>query len=256
MIETRYDIEYVDPNGKPKSGLGRFLAYLLLLITLLVFLTALVFSNLSNSTSLLITQKIQDLTGTKPNTVTNTFTNNDIANDDQDADEANNKKSVFVKDENEKNRKEIEELLQKNTRQSKISKKQLLENKKLSKDLKHITQQLAEEIKTSDQLVKKVEALNSENTSLTKQLADIRKIRAQKKIIKPIVSKPEISKQEKEPNAVTVERGNKLKEKLVQTKELTKPSKETRNNTTTSEKTTAPTSQMDAIVEAMKAAEK
>ena len=298
MIETRYDIEYVSPNGKTKSGLGRFFAYLLLLITLLVFLAALIFSNLSDSASQLVTQKIQQLTGINTETITNTTSiNNDVANDDSTAEsnedekaeetstaskladethKADQKALASAKDENEKNKKELKRLSQENTKQSEASKKQQLDNQRLNKDLERITKQLAKEKKASDQLAKKLETLNIENNSLTKELAGSKKALASeknKKVATPFANEPKKAEPKtvekiETPKAVTVGRTDKLKEESVKTEEPAKPkpvvvtqetinpNKNTSNKTATPEKTKAPLSQMDAIVEAMKAAKK
>ena len=295
MIETRYDIEYVSPNGKTKSGLGRFFAYLLLLITLLIFLAALIFSNLSDSASQLVTQKIQQLTGINAETITNTTSiNNDVASDDSTTDsnedeeaketstaskladetyKADQKALASAKDENEKNQKELKILSQENTKQSEASKKQRSENQKLSKDLELITKQLAEEKKASNQLTKKIETLKNENSVLSKQLADSKKIDIKKETIvtstNPKKIESGITIKEKTPKADTAGRIDKPKEKsvkteepanpkppIVVTQETTNPSKNSSDKTATPEKTKAPLSQMDAIVEAMKAAKK
>jgi len=291
MIETRYDIEYVSPNGKPKSGLGRFFAYLLLLITLLIFLTTLILSNLSDSTSQLVIQKIQQLTGINNKTITNTISiNDDVASDESNEDikvekstttnklaDENHKQDqealALAKDENEKNKKELKRLSQENTKQNKASKKQQFENLKLRKDLERITEQLAEEKKAGEQLAKKIESLNNENGALNKQLADNKKSNAKKNTAVTSTNEPKkaesvTTKKEKMPKAATIGRTDKLKEESVKTEEPAKPkpavatqeatstSKDISNKTITSEKTKKPVSQMDAIIEAMEAAKK
>ncbi len=287
MIETRYDIEYISPNGKQNSGLGRFFAYILLLITLLIFLAALIFSNLSDNASQLVTQKIQQLTGINIETITNptSITDDDIASDEgietEKAEETINaskladetqKALASAKDENEKNKNKIKKLSEENIKQGELSRKQLLDNKKLRKDLARISKQLVEEKKTTEQLAKKVETLNNKNNFLTKQLAGSKKALASKnnkKLATPYANEPKnvepksVEKIEK-PKAVTVGRTDKLKEVSVKMEEPAKPkpvvvtqkTTSKSNKTTTPEKTKAPLSQMDAIVEAMKAAKK
>jgi len=254
MIETRYDIEYVDPKGKPKSGLGRILAYILLLITLLAFLAALIFSNLSNNASQLVTQKIQELSGIDTKYITNTVASdkNAVA---ENTNEANQKILASTKDENKEYKREIE-------------------NQKLRKNLKHITQQLAEEKKASELLAKKVEALNNENAALSKQLSGSPKTLAREKNKKvatlvdnePKKAEPKTVEKIETPKAATVRRTNKLKNESIKTEEPAKPKPavatqetidpSTSNKATSPEKTKAPISQMDAILEAMKATQK
>ncbi len=126
----------------------------------------------------------------------------------------------------------------------------------------------------SNQLAKKIEILNNENGALSKQLADSKKANVKKKTavtntndVKEI--KSEITTNDETPKAdTTVGRTDKLKEKSVKTAEPSKPrpvvaiqkatssSKDTNNKTITPVKSKAPLSQMDAIVEAMKAAKK
>lgn len=271
MIETRYDIEYIDPNGKPTVELGRFFAYLLLLITLLIFLATLVFSNLSESTSQLVIQRIQEFTGIKSNTITTYNDDERSAEIAEEAKLADQKALAAAKDENEKNIKEIERLSQENTQQSQTLKQQQLENQHLTEDLERISQQLAEEKKAHDQLANHIETLNNKNSALSKQLADSKKIKIKKV---PTVSstlkktEPEIAKEEEEtPKADSIEKTDKLKEKNVKTEEPAKPKpvvatqqntistrKDANKTSTEPKKQETPLSQMDAIVKAMEAA--
>lgn len=267
MIETRYSIEYIDPSaGNSRSTLARLFIYTILTISILAAIITLIYSNLPNSTSQVVTDKVQQFISSfsEPSTTTSVEEETIVSEptapvitpeeknteSDDKKDELAQQKLIAVQLEDEY-KKEIERLSQENTTQHDETVKQLTANQSLTKKLDVLSKQLKNEIQKSVLLKKEVTSLQTENKTVSallkktevtakKHADEIKKLEqkevevvAQPVIIKPVTPEPiEIEKEEP---------------KVVATKETRKPTEGTSKNK-------APISQMDAIVAAMEAA--
>lgn len=271
MIESRYSIEYIDPNAsKPPSKLGRFLIRSTLTISILAAITTLIYSNLPSSTSQELTVKFQEFISsfskfsTMPHVVTEAITSEPdptisttVKQNTQidDKDELAQQKLNAAKLAGEY-KKEIERLSQENTTQHNEAVKQLTAKQVLTKRLDTLSVQLKSEAQKSAQLKNTVTALQTENKTVSTLLEKTKetaksyaneieqlekkqiKVVKQSAIIEPATPAPtEVKEVEVEPEVMTL-------------KEKSKPTEDTAS----ANQVKAPISQIDAIVAAMEAA--
>ncbi len=241
MIETRYSIEYIDPNPKTiLSRLGKLLIYVVLTISIIAAIFALILSSLPHATSQNITVKVQDFVSSF-NTTTPSIINDKTLN------EKLIKQKLISSERETALKKEIEHLTQENTIQHNESVNQLKANQKLKEKLTLLSKQLKDgELKRS-QLAKEVTKLNKKNKSVSAQLDE--KTQAAKDYAN------EIKKLDQQ-KATIVEITT---PKIIATPKLVEIKNNEENKTTLQkiapkEKTNI--SQIDAIVAAMKAANK
>jgi len=242
MIETRYSIEYIDPNsGTMSSRLGKLLIYSVLAISIITVIIALIFSNLPRTTSQNITVKVQDFVSSFNTAATPSIINKQLAQQKINS----SKREIALKE-------EIENLSQENTIQHNESIKQLKVNQTLKKKILLLSDQLKDEKLKHSQLTKEVVSLNRKNKSVSAQLderiqaakdyaSEIKKLEHKKittfKVTTPkIIATPE-PLENKNPPIDSVSNKNKITIQKTAPKE-----KETSN------------SQIDAIVAAMEAA--
>lgn len=271
MIESRYSIEYIDPNSeKPSSKLGRFLIYSTLIISIFVAIGALVFSNLPTNTPQIITNKVQQFISSfnepsislpvkkevSSDTDTVRLTNEELKKHADTKNELAQQKLAATQLEDEY-KKEIERLSQENTSQHNETVKQLTENQALTKKSDLLSKQLKKEIQKSALLDKEVTSLQAENKKISSLLkiteemagnyADEIKKLGEDEVKLIIQAEPSIIK------SITLEEPaeeKKVELKVSATKEAIKPTEDT----SATNKSKAPTSQIDAIVAAMEAA--
>jgi len=269
MIETRYHIEYIDPNsGKPSSKLGKFFIYTTLSISILAAIIALFFSNLPNSTSQIITDKVQHfISSFNESSVNPTVVD--------EANTTNSKKieidvitptvefahQTLISTQAEKEYKqEIERLRQENTTQDNEKAKHLQTNKALSKRLDQLSKQLKEENQKKIELTKKLATLITENQSVSILLNETNKT-AENYAKKLKQLKQKVIVEAVKPQTVISEpKTSKIAEKVVKKPVETEETGEkliveaTTNDIDTRGQKTPQVSQMDAIVAAMEAA--
>jgi len=259
MIETRYSIEYIDPSaGKSPSKLARFFIYSALTISVLAAISALIFSNLPDSTSQIIKGKAQQFISSFNETSTNSSAEEEIIVSEpktplialeqthaqtDDKNELAQQRLIATQLENEY-KKEIERLSQENTTQHDETVKQLTTNQSLTKKIDVLSKQLNNEIQKSALLKKEVTSLQTENKTVS---ALLKKTEKNAKVYTDTIKKLE----QKEVKVVTQPAIIKpVTPEPVEIKVITKPTE----NTSTSDKNEAPISQIDAIVAAMEAA--
>jgi hypothetical protein len=269
MIESRYSIEYIDPNSeKSSSKLGRFFIYSTLIISILIAITAIIFSNLPEGTSQTISSKVQqfissfdssssnqptDKVVVTPKTKTPLISIEEQSTQVEKKDEIAQQKLVAAQLEDEY-KEEIERLSQENTEQHDESIKQLTKNQLLTKKLDVLSKQLNDERQKSSQLKNKVSSLLIKNTNVSNLLAKT------EDSVKDYANKIEQLKNKEveiltqsiatETSAINTVIKEKIEPELLTT-ETTDKSKE---NLIVTDKVKTPTSQIDAIVAAMEAA--
>lgn len=235
MIETRYSIEYVDPNPKTLlSRLSKLLIYSVLTISIAIAILALIISNLPPATSQNIKAKAQGFVNsfytTKPSMINAENFDETLAQQEL----SSSKRETALK-------KEIQNLNQENTILHNQSVKQLANNQKLKEKLTLLSKQLKTEGLKYSQLAEEVVTLNRRNRSVSAQLDEktqvakdyaneIKKLEHKKKTT-PVVTAP-------------------LKTVVIKNEML---SQDSMKKAAPKEDKTK-TSQIDAIVAAMKAA--
>ncbi len=267
MIESRYSIEYIDPSSDNSSSmLGKFFVYSTLTISILAAIIALIYSNLPNSTSQVVTDKVQQFISSFNEPSTNTFVEEEIIVSEPEtpiktieakSTQVNNNKEELAQQKliaiqlEDEYKKEIERLSQENTTQHNETVKQLTENQTLTKKLDVLSKELKNEIQKSALLKKEVTSLQTENKTVSALLIktevtaknyanEIKKL--EQKEIK-VVAPPVIFKSVT-PEPIEIK---KVKAEVVSINETSKPTEDP----STSNKNEAPVSQMDAIVAAM-----
>jgi hypothetical protein len=275
MIETRYDIEYIDPSsGKQRSPIGRFFLYSALTFSILAATAALIFSNLPDNTSRLLIDKVKALTeaqssiatssseNSSPDTLVDselspTNTNEEKLKKNQETHKKELAQQKLLTAQNEKNyKKEIDLLTQENTEQHEHTIKLVEENQTLTAKIGDVSKLLEDEKQKKSELLKKITALQAKNktasdllektTKTNKTYANELKNLKQKDIKTPDTSAT---------NKVSAQKPT-VTEKVVE-KTAEKRETETTRNTAEIKQETKPkegTSQVDAIVAAMEAA--
>ncbi len=279
MIESRYSIEYVDPNAtKPRSRLGRLVAYTLLINAVLIMIGALVFTSFSEKASDLILGKIKEFsnisfvadktpkTDATPEQATTPDTAQPLVEkkpletankkNQQDTFQQKLSQQTAASTQRDKdNKEEIERLSQENSKQHDETLKQVTANKELMGRLDDLSKQLKAQNVKSEKLAQKVDSLESHNKSLVTQLEDSKNLEA----------KLEVKKEEEEekitavpiqiePATKTVIVPKKVQEQA--TNPVTKTEKEVVKEEKPPQKAEPKKSQVDDIVAAMEAAQK
>lgn len=269
MIESRYSIEYIDPNAdKSPSMLGGLLVRSTLTISILAAITTLIYSNLPSSTSQEITVKVQEfirsfnMPSTEPPLVTETLISEPelaITTTEEKNIQANDKgelaqqKLIAAKLAGEY-KKEIERLSQENTTQHNEAVKQLTAKQVLTRKLDELSKKLKSETQKSVLLKNTVTSLQTENKTVSTLLEKTKETaknyaneveQLEKKQIK-------VGKQTAilEPAASVPSEVKKVEPKVLTLREKSKPTEDT----SSANQVKAQTSQVDAIVAAMEAA--
>jgi uncharacterized phage infection (PIP) family protein YhgE len=189
MIETRYRIEYVDPNSnKLSSKLGKFLIYSALTISIFAATIALIFSNLPNSTAQIVTDKVQHFFSSFNNSAIDpivaeeamvtkhTTVEAEIEENTQIVDNDKSVQQALITTQLKKEHKEkIAHLSQENKTLHNDTAKQIQSNQTLSKKLDKLSKQLKEEKQKSTQLTKKLATLSTENKAVSALLKETNK---------------------------------------------------------------------------------